>query len=149
MFWSTSKNSENTKSPEDTLKNFIKVSTLQIVRIPLTFVEQRSPKSTYTFDSERDAPDSEICRQGNNKECIIVRLWDSSPERFAVNVPSGRFIWTASGCLKPCKTWGSTVLYHWNQGRRTWNAYRNLHERQFENHAWQGRLSCDLISNLT
>jgi hypothetical protein len=37
---------------------------------------QRDPNVQYTFDSERDASQSEICRQGKGKgkECIIVRL---------------------------------------------------------------------------
>ena len=35
---------------------------------------QRDPNAHYSFDSERDASQSEICRQSKNKECIIVRL---------------------------------------------------------------------------
>ncbi|KAL0947380.1 hypothetical protein HGRIS_013496 [Hohenbuehelia grisea] len=34
------------------------------------------PNTRYTFDSERDAPQSEICRQGGpkGKECIILQM---------------------------------------------------------------------------
>lgn len=36
---------------------------------------QEDPQSNYTFDSERDAPVSELCRDGKNlsKKCIMVR----------------------------------------------------------------------------
>ncbi|KZT43963.1 hypothetical protein SISSUDRAFT_1039218 [Sistotremastrum suecicum HHB10207 ss-3] len=36
-----------------------------------------SPQSRYTFDSERDAPESELCREpgkGLSKECIILQM---------------------------------------------------------------------------
>jgi hypothetical protein len=42
--------------------------------IPNSVNPQRDPNMPYTFDSERGASQSEICRQGKNKECIIVRL---------------------------------------------------------------------------
>ena len=37
---------------------------------------QEDPNSRYTFDSERDAPQSELCREGKEKgrKCIMVRL---------------------------------------------------------------------------
>ncbi|KAH9981522.1 hypothetical protein BGW80DRAFT_337329 [Lactifluus volemus] len=34
----------------------------------------RNPNAQYTFDSERDASQSEICRQGKGKECIILQM---------------------------------------------------------------------------
>ncbi|KAJ7929250.1 hypothetical protein B0H13DRAFT_1964495 [Mycena leptocephala] len=37
----------------------------------------RAPTSRYTFDSERDAPQSEICRDdggGIAKECIVLQM---------------------------------------------------------------------------
>lgn len=36
---------------------------------------QEDPDSRYTLDSERDAPQSELCRQGDklSKKCIMVR----------------------------------------------------------------------------
>lgn len=37
------------------------------------FLNQRTPNNNYTFDSERDAPQSEICRDDpKNHECITV-----------------------------------------------------------------------------
>jgi len=41
--------------------------------IPDLVNPQRDPNAHYIFDSERDASQSEICRQSKNKECIIVR----------------------------------------------------------------------------
>jgi hypothetical protein len=42
--------------------------------IPNSVNPQRDPNAKYVFDSERDASQSEICRQAENKECIVVRL---------------------------------------------------------------------------
>jgi hypothetical protein len=42
--------------------------------IPDSVNPQRDPNAPYSFDSERDATQSEICRQNKNKECIIVGL---------------------------------------------------------------------------
>jgi len=42
--------------------------------IPNSVNPQRDPNAHYVFDSERDASQSEICRQSKNKECMIVRL---------------------------------------------------------------------------
>ena len=38
---------------------------------------QEDPKAKYTFNSERDAPESEICREGDklSRKCIMVRLY--------------------------------------------------------------------------
>ncbi|KAJ3840128.1 hypothetical protein F5878DRAFT_84377 [Lentinula raphanica] len=42
----------------------------------------RSPNNHYTFDSERDAPQSEICRDDpNNHECITLQM--NSRQMFA------------------------------------------------------------------
>ncbi|KAI0282199.1 hypothetical protein BGY98DRAFT_139226 [Russula aff. rugulosa BPL654] len=41
----------------------------------------RDPNAHYSFDSERDATQSEICRQSKNKECIILQM--TSRELFA------------------------------------------------------------------
>lgn len=40
-----------------------------------TLCHQEDPDTRYTFDSERDAPQSEICREGRDKAhtCITVR----------------------------------------------------------------------------
>ena len=65
------------KSPQETLKDFISVCFSLAVPFPISELRlQRDPGSWYTFDSERDAPQSEICREGTVKgrECIIVRL---------------------------------------------------------------------------
>ncbi|KAI0831178.1 hypothetical protein BC628DRAFT_1415717 [Trametes gibbosa] len=62
-------------SPQQKLKDFIAVR-----------VEPRSachnrrsedPKSVYTFDSERDAPRSELCREGGEKgrKCIEMEMY--------------------------------------------------------------------------
>ncbi|KAJ7090265.1 hypothetical protein B0H15DRAFT_948777 [Mycena belliarum] len=47
----------------------------------LTSFIARAPTSRYTFDSERDAPTSELCRQPDGagsgqlqKECIILQM---------------------------------------------------------------------------
>ena len=42
--------------------------------IPYSVNPQRDPNAQYSFNSERDALQSEICRQGKSKECIVVRL---------------------------------------------------------------------------
>ena len=36
---------------------------------------QEDPQSKYTFNSERDAPESELCREGDklSRKCIMVR----------------------------------------------------------------------------
>lgn len=49
----------------------------------------RDPNSLYTFDSERGASQSEICRQGKNKECIFVQM--TSRELFAAMQENGFF----------------------------------------------------------
>lgn len=58
------------------LREFISVRPLFIhiygQFIPNSVNPQRDPNTDYIFDSERDASQSEICRQGKNKECIIV-----------------------------------------------------------------------------
>lgn len=51
---------------------------------------QRDPNAHYVFDSERDASQSEICRQSKNKECIIVRSRKSSPNRRLVDTFEGK-----------------------------------------------------------
>jgi len=64
MFWSTKSSSLESRSeakPEEILKTFIK----------------RSPAARYTFDSERDAPESELCRQPDgqvSKECMMIHM---------------------------------------------------------------------------
>lgn len=42
---------------------------------------QKTPQSKFTFDSERDSRESEICRKlGNDsKECITVSRWSWDP----------------------------------------------------------------------
>lgn len=63
MFWSkksTSGSNVNAK-PEDILHSFVK----------------KAPSAKYTFDSERDAPEAELCRQPNgelSKECIVIHM---------------------------------------------------------------------------
>src|SRR6266566_851651 len=61
---------------KESLKQFISVRPLFSYGqfIPNSVNPQRAPNTPYTFDSERGASQSEICRQGKNKECIIVRL---------------------------------------------------------------------------
>ncbi|KAH9966422.1 hypothetical protein BC827DRAFT_663180 [Russula dissimulans] len=63
----------NDNSPKDLLKQFI----------------SRNPNAIYTFDSERDASQSEICRQGKGKECIILRM--TSRELFTAMQENGFF----------------------------------------------------------
>ncbi|KAJ6488607.1 hypothetical protein C8R47DRAFT_1126266 [Mycena vitilis] len=57
MAWSSS---TTKSSADDALKSFI----------------ARAPASRYTFDSERDAPQSEICREDGKlgRECIILQM---------------------------------------------------------------------------
>lgn len=47
-------------SPEQTLKAFV----------------SEDPNSRYTFDSERDAPQSELCREGDklSRKCIMIQM---------------------------------------------------------------------------
>jgi len=51
----------------------------------------RDPNAHYIFDSERDASQSEICRQGKNlnKECMILQM--TSRELFAAMQENGFF----------------------------------------------------------
>ncbi|KAJ3741843.1 hypothetical protein DFH05DRAFT_1461927 [Lentinula detonsa] len=66
MFSSTTKQKANERDKaQETLRRFI----------------SRTPNNNYTFDSERDAPQSEICRDDpNNHECITFPH-DTSPDR--------------------------------------------------------------------
>jgi hypothetical protein len=67
----------STNSPKEFLKQFISVRPLFFQNgrfIPDSVIPQRNPNAQYSFDSERNASQSEICRQGKNKECIIVRF---------------------------------------------------------------------------
>lgn len=81
------------------LREFISVRPLFIhiygQFIPNSVNPQRDPNTDYVFDSERDATQSEICRQGKNKECIIVgflssrkssRDWRDFVDTFCVGV---------------------------------------------------------------
>jgi hypothetical protein len=45
-----------------------------------TRYRQQAPIAKYTFDSERDAPQSELCREttGKGRECLMVRPLSSS-----------------------------------------------------------------------
>src|SRR5712691_8058410 len=77
---SMSSNNHNDYTPKDFLKQFISVRPLYLFFtvnpcLKLIYM-QRDPEARYSFDSERDASQSEICRQGKgrDKECIIVRL---------------------------------------------------------------------------
>jgi hypothetical protein len=63
----------STNSPKEFLKQFI----------------SRNPNAQYSFDSERNASQSEICRQGKNKECIILQM--TSRELFAAMQENGFF----------------------------------------------------------
>jgi len=50
----------------------------------------RDPNAHYIFDSERDASQSEICRQSKkNKECMILQM--TSRELFAAMQENGFF----------------------------------------------------------
>ncbi|RDX56908.1 hypothetical protein OH76DRAFT_1396065 [Lentinus brumalis] len=56
----TSQSEGSSQSPEKVLKDFI----------------AEDPNSTYTLDSERDAPQSELCREGKEKgrKCIMMQM---------------------------------------------------------------------------
>ena len=73
-----SSNNHNDYTPKDFLKQFISVRLFFLMVNPCLklIYMQRDPEARYSFDSERDASQSEICRQGKgrDKECIIVRL---------------------------------------------------------------------------
>jgi hypothetical protein len=66
---------------KESLKQFISVRPLFIhiygQFVPDSVNPQRDPNTDYIFDSERDASQSEICRQSKNKECIIVGFLSS------------------------------------------------------------------------
>ena len=52
---------------------------------------QEDPNSRYSFDSERDAPKSEICREGKekNRKCITVRPHArTAVSRFCIRQPT-------------------------------------------------------------
>ncbi|KAL7283295.1 hypothetical protein ACG7TL_002724 [Trametes sanguinea] len=83
------------KPPEQALKEFIAVrasprrhdaAKLCVHRRTRTLTgggcaAQEDPNSVYTFDSARDAPRSEICREGKEKgrKCIQVRFCSHPP----------------------------------------------------------------------
>jgi len=70
-----SSNNHNNYTPKDFLKQFI----------------SRDPEAWYSLDSERDASQSEICRQGKgrDKECIILQM--TSRELFTAMQENGFF----------------------------------------------------------
>jgi len=68
-----SSNNNNDYAPKEFLKQFI----------------SRDPNSKYIFDSERDASQSEICRQSKSKECIVLQM--TSREMFAAMQENGFF----------------------------------------------------------
>ena len=79
-FFSSKNSSDPKQSAEVTLREFINVGSrlyLDLNTFFLTILSQKAPKNTYTFDSERGAPDSQICREpggGMKKECIQVSI---------------------------------------------------------------------------
>jgi hypothetical protein len=73
-----SSNNNNNYTPKEFLKQFISVRPFLFIVIPCLkpINPQRDPHARYILDSERDASQSEICRQGKgrDKECMIVRF---------------------------------------------------------------------------
>ena len=78
-----SKEETSAKAPEKALKEFIAVRVPRCGGGPGNFylmlcatTTQEDPNSVYTFDSERDAPQSEFCREGKERDrkCIMVRF---------------------------------------------------------------------------
>ncbi|KAI0295558.1 hypothetical protein BC826DRAFT_1008421 [Russula brevipes] len=67
------KNNCNNNTPKELLKNFI----------------SQDPNARYTFDSDRGALQSEICRQGKGEECIILQM--TSRELFTAMQEYGFF----------------------------------------------------------
>ncbi|KAH8108179.1 hypothetical protein BXZ70DRAFT_1003576 [Cristinia sonorae] len=74
MPFSNSKN-PNLNNVEDHLKSFV----------------AEDPDSKYTFDSERDAPQSEICREGKklSRKCVTLKM--HSTRMFAAMQEQGFF----------------------------------------------------------
>ncbi|CAG7854010.1 SubName: Full=Uncharacterized protein {ECO:0000313/EMBL:CCA73265.1} [Serendipita indica DSM 11827] len=61
VWWKQNKTEQRASNPEEDLKAFI----------------AKAPTAKYTFDSERGAPESELCRQpdGNvSKECRMIHM---------------------------------------------------------------------------
>jgi len=71
----SSNNNNNDYTPKEFLKQFI----------------SRDPHARYILDSERDASQSEICRQGKgrDKECMILQM--TSRELFTAMQENGFF----------------------------------------------------------
>ena len=65
------------KAPEQQLKSFVEVRRW----LPFILIDdwlrngQKTPNDKFTFDSARDSPESEICREAGKdaRECIKVR----------------------------------------------------------------------------
>ena len=64
-------------SPEQQLKTFVGVRLYRLLLSDrsLTEDDQKTPHNKFTFDSERDSPESEICRElgKGGRDCITVR----------------------------------------------------------------------------
>ncbi|KIM32356.1 hypothetical protein M408DRAFT_33032, partial [Serendipita vermifera MAFF 305830] len=60
----------------------------------------KAPSAKYTFDSERDAPEAELCRQPNgelSKECIVIHMNSKRLfEAMQVRICHGRPTWSVS-----------------------------------------------------
>ena len=89
----TSAMSTSQQAPAEQLKAFIAVGVATETRAEensrATF--QEDPNSRYSFDSERDAPKSEICREGKekNRKCITVRPHArTAVSRFCIRQPT-------------------------------------------------------------
>ncbi|KAJ7184247.1 hypothetical protein C8R46DRAFT_1063410 [Mycena filopes] len=65
-------------SADDVLKSFVAVRRVCSGHAHISDSSQRAPMSRYTFDSERGAAQSEICREpeGSNRarECITIQM---------------------------------------------------------------------------
>lgn len=101
-----SSNNHNNYTPKDFLKQFISVRLLFFLMANPSLKPiymQRDPEARYFFDSERDASQSEICRQGKgrDKECIIVRLLRFRFAKASTNRRIVKFYQTHTPYLSP------------------------------------------------
>ena len=72
----TSRHGMAKTSPEQQLKSFVGVRLYLLLHSGRFLIEdvQKTPRNKFTFDSERDSPESEICRElgKDGRDCMTV-----------------------------------------------------------------------------
>jgi hypothetical protein len=88
---------------------------------------QHDPRARYTFDSEQDSPESQVCRKGpQSEECITVR--SAPPMKHCVECWSYitvRSKWARNNCSRLCRITDSFARYLPTLARHIWSADRS------------------------